>query len=77
MHVALNAQLISDQESYRGAGVNNYTRQLLAALGQLVVEEPVRARLTAFVHARTFAAAGVEIVRTRLPLERPLARIVW
>ena len=33
MNVCLNAQLISDQSGYRGAGVNNYARQLLPRVG--------------------------------------------
>lgn len=77
MHVVLNAQLISDQESYRGAGVNNYARQLLIALGQLVLEGATATQLTAFVHARAFAAAGLQTVQTLPALERPLVRIVW
>jgi glycosyltransferase involved in cell wall biosynthesis len=77
MHIALDAQLVSDQESYRGAGVNNYSRQLLAALGALHREGATPWQFSAFVHAQRFAAPGVALQRTRLPLHRPTARIAW
>jgi len=77
MRIALNAHLISDQESYRGAGVNNYGRQLLGALGQLVQEGRTPHRLIAFVHAHELQVAGIDLVRSHLPLERPLARVAW
>ena len=33
MNVCLNAQLISDQSGYRGAGVNNYRAAAAACVG--------------------------------------------
>ncbi|HAJ37311.1 MAG TPA: glycosyltransferase family 1 protein [Chloroflexi bacterium] len=82
MRVAIDAQLLSDQQSYRGAGVSNYSAELLRALGALVQEEQARlgdapAELTAYLHAAHFTAPGVQLVRARLPLENPLARILW
>jgi len=77
MHIILNAQLISEQASYRGAGVSNYSRQLLVALGELAQHGKTPHRFTALVHTRTLALPGVTLVRTRLPLERPAARIAW
>ena len=77
MNVCVNAQLISDQAGYRGAGVNNYGRQLLRALGQAVVGGQAAHQVTAFVHAAELQAPGVQLVRSRLPLERPEARIAW
>lgn len=77
MNVSINAQLISDQAGYRGAGVNNYGRQLLRALGQAALAGQTVHRFTAFVHAARLQAPGVALVRSRLPLERPEARIVW
>jgi glycosyltransferase involved in cell wall biosynthesis len=77
MQIILNAQLISEQASYRGAGVSNYSRQLLAALGELALQGKTAHRFTALVHARTLAVPGVTLVRTWLPLERPAARIAW
>ena len=37
MHIAINAQLLSSAESYRGAGVSNYSGHLLRALGQIAL----------------------------------------
>lgn len=77
MNVCLNAQLISDQAGYRGAGVSNYARQLLLALGQAAQRGQTPCHFTAFVHTPAFRAPGVEVVASRLPLERPAARIAW
>ncbi len=77
MNICVNAQLISDQSGYRGAGVNNYGRQLLRALGEAVLAEQTEHVFTAFVHAADLHIPGVELVRSRLPLERPEARIAW
>lgn len=82
MRVAIDAHLLSDQQSYRGAGVSNYSAELLRALGALMLEEPVQpggalAELTAYLHAANFTTPGIEIVRSRLPLENPVARIAW
>ncbi|MEZ4616565.1 MAG: glycosyltransferase family 1 protein [Caldilineaceae bacterium] len=76
MRVALNAQLLSTTESYRGAGVSNYCRHLLTALGALAAV-PEELTLTAFVNVPDFNTPGISIVRTDLPLQRPLARIFW
>ena len=77
MIIAVNAQLISDQAGYRGAGVNNYGRQLLRALGQAALAGQTEHKIKAFVHAPGLQIPGVELVRSRMPLERPEARIVW
>ena len=77
MHIAINAQLLSDQQSYRGAGVSNYSRHLLASLGELVADGSTDHRFTAFVNANGGETAGIHIQRTRWPLHRPLARIIW
>ncbi len=77
MNICVNAQLISDQAGYRGAGVNNYGRQLLRALGEAALAEQTEHVFTAFVHAAGLHIPGVVLVRSRLPLERPEARIVW
>jgi glycosyltransferase involved in cell wall biosynthesis len=77
MNVCVNAQLISDQAGYRGAGVNNYGRQLLRALGQAALAGQTEHQVTAFVHAVGLQTPGVELVRSCLPLERPEARIAW
>ena len=78
MKIALNAQLISDQATYRGAGVSNYSAELLRALGQLALDSPGEAlELTAFLHVAGFQAPGVRQVLSSLPLELPVARILW
>lgn len=77
MHICLNAQLISAESSYRGAGVNNYSRQLLAALGQAALAGATDHRFTAFVHTPGLTIPGVEVVTGSASLERPAARIAW
>jgi glycosyltransferase involved in cell wall biosynthesis len=77
MNIALNAQLISSQAGYRGAGVNNYARRLLHALGQEALAGRTDYRFLAFVHTQGLDFPGVEIFTTGLPLERPAARIAW
>ena len=77
MNIAINAQLLSNQESYGGAGVSNYSRELLRALGQLAVRGATDYRLTAYVHAPQASMPGIEQQVSRLPLEHPGARIVW
>src|SRR5690606_30151508 len=77
MHIALNAQLISTEASYRGAGVSNYSRHLLAALGELAQRGVTAHRFTAFVHTPDFAAPGVSLRVGPGLLERPPARILW
>lgn len=76
MHAVLNAQLLSDQAGYRSAGMSNYVRNLLAALGPLAADDPAW-RLTALTHTPAFRASGIAIRATSLPLERPAARIAW
>lgn len=81
MRIAVNAHLLSDQATYRSAGVSNYSAELLKALGTLLTELSLSPQhpleLTAYLHAAHFDAPGVHLVRTRLPLENPLARIAW
>jgi glycosyltransferase involved in cell wall biosynthesis len=77
MHICLNAQLISGQAGYRGAGVNNYTRQLLAALGGAVLSRATEHQFTAFVHTQGLAIPGIQFVTGSPLLEQPAARIAW
>ena len=77
MHVAINAQLLSPAAGYRSAGVSNYSRRLLTALGAAVVGKPNASKLTAFVHTRDFAAPGVTLRQGPEWLENPALRIVW
>jgi len=79
MHIGINAQLLSMDASYRGAGVSNYSRRLLRALGQLAAgeDEAGKYRFTAFINTPNFTCPGVELVVSGLPLHRPPARIAW
>lgn len=83
MHVAINAQLLSTQESYRGAGVSNYSRHLLRELGYTTLPAGDEAghgrthRYTAFVNETDYAVDGVTCVATPAGLRRPLRRILW
>ncbi|MFN8490359.1 MAG: glycosyltransferase family 1 protein [Caldilineaceae bacterium] len=77
MHIAINAQLLSDEATYRGAGVSNYSRHLLTHLGQCAVTKGTALRFTAFVNTAHFRADGIALVKTRLPLAQPLPRVVW
>ncbi|MEZ4736360.1 MAG: glycosyltransferase family 1 protein [Caldilineaceae bacterium] len=74
MQIALNAQLLNTSHSYRGAGVSNYCRQLLAHLGALPSADHC---FTAFVNPATPPIAGIHLQHTTLPVHHPLPRIVW
>lgn len=76
MQVALNAQLLGTGADYRSAGVSNYSRQLLLALGQLAQTRP-DLHLTAFVPTADLTIPGVTLRPTRLPMRRPPVRIAW
>jgi glycosyltransferase involved in cell wall biosynthesis len=75
--VGINAHLLSSTASYRSAGVSNYSRHLLTALGRLVEARAIPHRFTAFLHADDFAAAGINLRRTSSRLENPSLRIAW
>ncbi len=77
MHIGIDAQLLSGEESYRAAGVSNYSRRLLIELGRLAEERAVDHRFTAFINAAEFACPGVELAVSGLPLHRPPVRILW
>ncbi len=77
MHVGINAQLLSTQSTYRSAGVSNYSAHLLRHLGVLALHPGTDLLLTAFINAQGFKAPGVDLVASRLPLQRPQARILW
>ncbi|MCL4508443.1 MAG: glycosyltransferase family 4 protein [Chloroflexi bacterium] len=78
MHVGINAQIISLGESYRNAGVSQYTYHLLRYLRPAgsVTE------LTAFVGAsakpeQIQRETSAQLIITNLPTERPAVRILW
>lgn len=77
MQIAINAQLLSDEATYRGAGVSNYSQYLLQHLGQLVLAQGTASQFTAFVNTAKFQAEGIRLVKTRLPLAQPVVRILW
>ena len=73
MHIAINAHLLNRKESYRGAGVSNYSLNLLTALGA----EPGGHRFTAFVNDPDFNVENVTFRRSGQFLAKPVARILW
>ncbi|HIC93621.1 MAG TPA: glycosyltransferase family 1 protein [Anaerolineae bacterium] len=74
MHIGLNAHLLSLTETYRGAGINCYIRNLLAHLPRVDGDN----RYTAFLGDRRFAADPSPSLRfSRLPTARPPVRILW
>lgn len=73
MHIAINAQLLNTEESYRGAGVSNYSQNLLTALGR----EPGGHRFTGFVSDPHFHAKNVTLRCSRGFVANPLVRIAW
>jgi glycosyltransferase involved in cell wall biosynthesis len=77
MRIALNAQLISAQETYRSAGVSNYSRQLCRGLGELSAAGATAHEFVALAHVGALAAPGLAVVPAPHLLERPLARIAW
>jgi len=76
MQIALNAQLLGTGADYRSAGVSNYSRQLLLALGQ-VAQTRADLHLTAFVPTADLTIPGITLRSTRLPMRRPPVRIAW
>ena len=73
MHVGLNAQLLSLDRTYRGAGINTYIYHLLRAIGQIDSSH----RFTAFVGERRFREERLAVRRAAWPTERPWVRILW
>jgi len=73
MHIGLNAHLLSLTETYRGAGINWYIRNLLTHLPYVDRNN----RYTAFVGDRRFTSSGLVLRPSRLPTSRPVVRIFW
>ena len=73
-HVGLSAQLLSLAPSYRSAGINRYTYNLL----QHLARHRGPYRFTAFLSDRNFpATARLNAQWSRLPTARPPIRIFW
>lgn len=73
MHVGLNAQLLSLDSTYRGAGINTYIHHLLRAVERL--DSPHR--FTAFTGERRFCAEQMAVHYSAWTTRRPWARIAW
>jgi glycosyltransferase involved in cell wall biosynthesis len=73
MHVGLNAQLLSLDHTYRGAGINTYINCLLHALGQ--IDSPHH--FTVFLSERRFRSERLALRHTAWPMQRPWVRISW
>jgi glycosyltransferase involved in cell wall biosynthesis len=73
MHIALNAHLLSLDETYRGAGINWYIHNLLTHLPGVDRDN----RYTAFIGDERFANPGLALKLSRLPTSRPVVRIFW
>lgn len=71
LHVALNAQLLSGDPSYRSAGVHQYIYRLLLHLPH------AGCQVTAFVGPEARLPRAVVALRTRWPTHRPAARVLW
>jgi glycosyltransferase involved in cell wall biosynthesis len=74
LHVALNAHLLSGQNSYRSAGVHQYILHLLRHLGG--VEDSVR--VTALLGAEALEPpTDLDLVRSHRDTSSPSARVLW
>ena len=73
MHIGLNAHLLSLTETYRGAGINWYIRNLLTHLPRVDCDN----RYTAFIGDGRFTSPGLALKLSRLPTSRPVVRIFW
>lgn len=71
-HVAINAHLLSGQDSYRSAGVHQYILHLLRCL----TDVDDRMRFTALLGADT-PAPDLGAVRSRWPTSKPWVRVLW
>jgi len=73
IHIGLNAHLLSLTETYRGAGINWYIRNLLTYLPRVDHDN----RYTAFLGDRRFTSSELTLKVSRLPTSRPVVRIFW
>ena len=74
IHVGVNAHLLSLADTYRSAGINGYIQNLL---GHLPEVDP-HIDYTVFLGERRYpGGAGLDLRFSRLPTQRPPARIFW
>ena len=71
--VAINAQLLAQEEGYRRAGVSRYVYNLVMH----VLREDPEGDYTVFLNSRCALSLSCRHKRARLPTYRPLARILW
>jgi len=73
--VALNAQLLAGEASYRSAGIHRYLYEVLRRLPEAAPE----IALTAFIGPRAIPpeVPGIRWVRTSWPTHQPFVRILW
>jgi glycosyltransferase involved in cell wall biosynthesis len=73
-HVAINAHLLSGQDSYRSAGVHQYIYHLLHHL----VQGDDQMRCTALLGEGVFPPDIIlDLLRSRWPTSRPFTRVLW
>ena len=73
-HIALNAHLLSGEDSYRSAGIHGYLFNTLAHLPEAAPD----LRFTVFTGSGTLPEnVHYPVIRSRLPTQRPLVRIAW
>jgi glycosyltransferase involved in cell wall biosynthesis len=74
IHIGVNAHLLSLADTYRSAGINWYIQNLLSHLPEV---DP-HIDYTVFLGERRYPGrAGLDLRFSRLPTQRPLARILW
>ena len=73
--IAINAHLLSGQQSYRRAGIHQYIFQILSQLPRF--DKDIRFIVFANNTTELPPNESMEFVGTSLPAERPLARILW
>ncbi|MBO9362566.1 MAG: glycosyltransferase family 4 protein, partial [Thermoflexus sp.] len=73
--VALNAQLLAGEASYRSAGIHRYLYEVLRRLPEAAPE----IAFTAFIGPRAIPpeVPGIRWVRTSWPTHQPFVRILW
>src|SRR5579885_142416 len=77
MRIAVNAQLLSYDRSYRSAGISRYTDRTLASIGPLLGDDSCVAFVGPGVPLAVPALRGLRVIRTEWPTERPIVRIIW
>lgn len=77
-HFAVNAHLLSPVGGYRQAGVSNYIERLLRQmLGQALDDRWTIYASLGVSRERITATARTQLRLSRLPTQKPLARILW